>query len=65
MAHLTLRRNSLERFELLSVVALAITYAVLSIALVSEWGRIVRTFDGALRGDATSALEVTANGDLP
>ena len=42
MAHLTLRRSWLATREPLSVVYLAITYAVLTIALVAEWGRIVR-----------------------
>ena len=65
MTTLTLRRNDLGRLEPFSVFALAIAYAVLSIALVGEWGRIARVFDVAPSGDATSALEVAANQDLP
>ena len=42
MAHLTLRRSFLDRIEPLSVVYLALAYAVLTIALGSEWGRIVQ-----------------------
>jgi hypothetical protein len=68
MAHLTLRRSPLEHLEPLSVVALAITYAVLSIALAAEWGRIVRVFatDVAPSGsDAASALQAQSFGDVP
>jgi hypothetical protein len=42
MAPLTLRRSWFERIESLSVVYLALAYAVLTIALGSEWGRIVQ-----------------------
>jgi hypothetical protein len=41
MAPLSQRRSFLDRIEPLSVVALAISYAVLAIALATEWGRIV------------------------
>lgn len=43
MALLTLRRSFLDRIEPLSVVYLALAYAVLTIALGSEWGRIVQS----------------------
>ena len=67
MAQLVLRRSPLERFESLSVVALAITYAVLTIALASEWGRIVRVFatDVAPSGEVANTFEVAGTGDMP
>lgn len=40
MAHLTVRRSWLGSIESLSVVYLVIAFAVLTIALGSEWGRI-------------------------
>ena len=40
MAHLTARRSWLSPVESLSVVYLVIAFAVLTIALGSEWGRI-------------------------
>jgi hypothetical protein len=52
MAPLTLRRSWLVTRDPLSVVYLAIIYAVLTIALVAEWGRIVRVI----------AIDVSQNG---
>jgi hypothetical protein len=46
MAHLTLRRSWLGSLEPLSVVYLVIAYAVLTIALGFEWGRIVEGMAG-------------------
>jgi len=55
MAHLTLRRSWLATREPLSVVYLAITYAVLTIALVAEWGRIVRVLANDVGESANDA----------
>jgi hypothetical protein len=68
MAHLTLRRSWLVTREPLSVVYLAIIYAVLTIALLAEWGRIVRVLatDVSLNVDDTTAPYLSpAPGDLP
>lgn len=65
MTSVTLRRNDLGRLEPFSVVALAIAYAVLSIALVCEWGRIARVFEVAPSGDASNAFEVAGTRDVP
>jgi len=68
MAHLTLRRSWLATRDPLSVVYLAITYAVLTIALVAEWGRIVRALEsdvGQSANDPGVSLFAPAPGDLP
>jgi len=56
MASLTLRRSWLVTREPLSVVYLAIIYAALTIALVAEWGRIVRV----LATDVNQSSDVAA-----
>jgi len=68
MAHLTLRRSWLVTRDPLSVVYLAIIYAVLTIALVAEWGRIVRVLaiDVTQSGnDAAAPYFAPAPEDLP
>lgn len=68
MAHLTLRKSWLATREPLSVVYLAIIYAVMTMALVVEWGRIVRVLanDVGQNGNDTAAFYLSANpGDLP
>lgn len=66
MASLTLRRSWLVTREPLSVVYLAIIYAVLTIALVAEWGRIVRVLaiDVNQSSDAAAPYLSPAPGDL-
>ena len=68
MASLTLRRSWLVTRDPLSVVYLAIIYAVLTIALVAEWGRIVRVLavDMSQSGGAVAApYMASAPGELP
>jgi len=68
MAHLTLRRSWLATRDPLSVVYLAITYAVLTIALVAEWGRIVRVLTddvGQNTNDSGVSFFAPGPGDLP
>jgi len=66
MAHLALRRSSLARIESLSVVYLAIAYAVLTIALGSELGRIFRGMAPAADEYVTpSTVDQAPRGDLP
>jgi len=68
MAPLTLRRSWLATREPLSVVYLAITYAVLTSALVVEGGRIVQvlaTDVGPNGYDAAASSLTPAPGDLP
>ncbi len=69
MAHLTLRRSFLDRIEPLSVVYLAVIYAVLTIALAAEWGRIARvmiTDLSAPQADVTAPFELSTGGaDFP
>jgi hypothetical protein len=56
MAHLTARRSWLGSVESLSVVHLVIAFAVLTIALGSEWGRIFQGMANAgAEFDAPSA----------
>ena len=67
MAQLTQRRSTFENIEPLSVVYLAITYAVLTIALATEWGRIVRVFAtdiGSHEPDVVAPFQSSPVGDL-
>lgn len=65
MAHLALRRSFFERIETLSVVYLAVMYAVLSIALGVEWGRAIsRMAPGADEYVTPSAAEHQPSGAL-
>ena len=60
MAQLVLHRSFFDRFESLSVVYLAILYAVLSIVLGIEWGRAL----SGMGEDANVAAPSTVN-DAP
>jgi len=55
MTPLTQRGNFLDRSESLSLVALAITYAGLTLALATEWGRIAPLL----------ATELASGGEMP
>ena len=66
MAHLALRRSSLARLESLSVVYLAIAYAVLTIALGSELGRIFRGMGADAEDYVTPAtVDDAPRGEVP
>jgi len=66
MARLVLRRSFFERIEALSVVYLAIAYAVLSIALAVEWGRALSGMAFAADDSATpSTVAQPPTGGLP
>ena len=66
MAPLTRSRSWLATREPLSVVYLAIAYAVLTIALMAEWGRIARVLATDVGpNDVSAAFLIDAPGDLP
>jgi hypothetical protein len=66
MAHLVLRRSLLARADWLSVVTLVIAYTALTIALVHEWGLIVRALErGNVDPDGPAATLPCPCGDEP